>query len=135
MRPLQPLYRDDKGIVRFRANAIVRRLLDFATERGLSLNELAAEPYSPQDREQFAQLIGYSLCGFGDLSYVSGETYAAAERSLEPAPKTYTLEEIKAAYWKGNLGEITAFMRRHDWIEFLEALDPELGDKARRESI
>ncbi|HEY9661654.1 MAG TPA: hypothetical protein V6C65_24625, partial [Allocoleopsis sp.] len=27
---------------------------------------------------QFAQLIGYSLSGFGDLSYVSDETYAAA---------------------------------------------------------
>jgi len=30
--------------------------------------------FSQEDREQFAQLIGYSLSGFGELSYVSDET-------------------------------------------------------------
>ncbi len=39
--------------------------------------------FSDEDREQFAQLIGYSLNGFGELSYVSEETYEAAERSAE----------------------------------------------------
>lgn len=32
-----------------------------------------------EDREQFAQLIGYSLSGFADLSYVSNKTYNAAD--------------------------------------------------------
>jgi hypothetical protein len=32
-------------------------------------------PFDREDWEQFAQLIGYSLDGFGELSYVSQETH------------------------------------------------------------
>jgi len=38
--------------------------------------------FPQEDREQFAQLIGYSLSGFGELDYVSDETYEVAERML-----------------------------------------------------
>lgn len=78
--PMQPLVKDD-GVVRFYPNAIVRFLLDWATPRGMSLNELAIMPFSDADREQFAQLIGYSLSGFGELRYVRDETYAEAART------------------------------------------------------
>jgi hypothetical protein len=44
------------------------------------MNELAAMEFSQEDKKQFAQLIGYSLHGFGDLSYVSSETYKRAAR-------------------------------------------------------
>ena len=74
--PIQPLV-DDSGTLRFKRNAIVCYLLD---NGGLDMNELAGLSFSREDREQFAQLIGYSLSVFGELSYVSDETYAAAER-------------------------------------------------------
>lgn len=77
-QPIQPLYTDEHGVVRFKKNAIVRQLLDFASERGMSLNEIARMPFSREDRVQFAQLIGYSLSGFGTLSYVDNDTYEAA---------------------------------------------------------
>jgi hypothetical protein len=74
--PLQPLIRDEDGATRFKANAIVRFLLDAGP---CNMNALSLLHFSQEDREQFAQLIGYSLSGFGDLSYVSEETYAAAQ--------------------------------------------------------
>jgi hypothetical protein len=74
--PTQPLVRKD-GVVRFKENAIVRYLLDAGK---ISMNDLAVMPFDRDDRNQFAQLIGYSLCGYGDLSYVSDKAYKRAER-------------------------------------------------------
>jgi GMP synthase PP-ATPase subunit len=79
-QPLQPLYKDAQGVVRFRANAIVQFLLENGPH---DLNSLAARNFSPEDQEQFAQLIGYSLGGFGDLSYVRTETYTMALRQVK----------------------------------------------------
>jgi hypothetical protein len=73
--PIQPIVRDSHGTVRFKENAIVRYLLD---NGGIDMNKLATLPFCQNDREQFAQLIGYSLSGFGDLSYVSDRTYERA---------------------------------------------------------
>jgi hypothetical protein len=88
MQPLQPLITDSHGVLRFKANAIVNHLLDSARQAGVAdMNKLAILPFSQEDREQFAQLIGYSLSGFGELSYVSDDTYAAAEAAKQPAPK------------------------------------------------
>jgi hypothetical protein len=73
--PIQPLIKDIHGRLRFKENRIVTFLL----ENGwYDMNSLAKEDFSQEDREQFAQLIGYSLDGFGTLSYVSDETYLAA---------------------------------------------------------
>lgn len=74
---MQPFVVDPGGVVRFRGNALVRYLLDHG---GLNLNDLSRVPASQDDQEQFAQLIGYSLCGFHELSYVSDET--ATEASI-----------------------------------------------------
>lgn len=73
--PIQPLVEDEHGVVRFKANAIVRYLLDCGPA---DMNTLASLPFSREDREQFAQLIGYSLCGFAELDYASEETCSAA---------------------------------------------------------
>ena len=73
--PIQPLYEDDDGILRFKHNTIVQYLLDHG---GIDLNALARVPFSPEDREQFHQLIGYSLDGFADLSITRTGTVAAA---------------------------------------------------------
>lgn len=82
--PLQPLVVEADGVVRFKGNAIVRALLDVGP---LDMNKLAVLPFSREDREQFAQLIGCTLSGFGELSYVSDETYeAAAAQAPHRAP-------------------------------------------------
>lgn len=75
--PIQPLITDENGTLRFKSNAIVEYLLE---NGGIDLNEIASKDFSQDDHEQFAQLIGYSLRGFGSLSYVTDETYGAAER-------------------------------------------------------
>jgi hypothetical protein len=76
--PIQPLIRDEQGVLRFKRNAIVRYLLDCGP---FDMNHLAMMDFTDKDREQFAQLIGYSLSGFGELSYVSDETYEKAANS------------------------------------------------------
>jgi hypothetical protein len=78
--PLQPIVLDEHGTPRFKANAIVRYLLD---NGGIDLNRLAVLPFDAEDREQLAQLIGYSIGGYAELSYVSDRSYNAAERAAE----------------------------------------------------
>jgi hypothetical protein len=80
--PLQPLIRDEDGTARFKVNAIVRFLLDAGP---YDMNKLSLMPFSQEDREQFAQLIGYSYTGFEELSYVSDETWAAVEELDTPS--------------------------------------------------
>jgi hypothetical protein len=77
--PIQPLSLDEHNVVRFKKNAIVDFLLEYSSARGCSLNELAAMPFSKEDRQQLAQLIGYSLSGYGELHYVDDSSYNAAE--------------------------------------------------------
>jgi len=77
--PVQPLVKVE-GTIRFKKNAIVQYLLDSGT---IDMNKLAVLPFSVEDRVQFAQLIGYSLAGFGELSYVSDKDYKkAAEQEV-----------------------------------------------------
>lgn len=84
--PIQPLYVDGDGVVRFKANRIVQWMLDMGRQGvRFDLNVIAATPFSTDDREQLAQLIGYSLSGFGELSYVRDATYEAAE-AMKPQP-------------------------------------------------
>ncbi len=77
--PMQPVERDRHGVIRFKRNAIVRFLVDWARERGMTLNELAVMDFPDADFEQLAQLLGYSVSGWGDLSYVSHEAIARAD--------------------------------------------------------
>lgn len=78
MQPIQPLI-NYNGRPRFHENAIVRFLLDWATQHGMGLNQIATKQFSNADRQQFAQLIGYSLDGYGELSYVDDLAYETAE--------------------------------------------------------
>lgn len=75
--PIQPIEKDGRGTPRFKRNKIV----DFLAKG--RLNELAAMDFPREDWEQLAQLIGYSLSGFGNLSYVSDETYETATKMFE----------------------------------------------------
>lgn len=88
--PIQPLYTDEHGTLRFKPNAIVMWL----KEQGrFNMNELAAIDCSQSDREQFAMLIGYSLGGFSSLSYVSDDTYNAAQLMSEGKTQEQALIE------------------------------------------
>lgn len=71
------------GTIRFWENAIVQALLDFATPRGFGMNEITIGQFSREDREQFAQLIGYSVSGFGELSYTSRAAVKEADAEVE----------------------------------------------------
>lgn len=76
--PNQPLERDDKEVIRFKANPIVRFLLDYGEFDMNDLGILSEHAgFTDDDWAQFAQLIGYSLSGWGDLSYVSDSKYAS----------------------------------------------------------
>jgi len=78
--PIQPLALDEHGTMRFKENAIVRYLLDHG---GIDLNRIAVQGFSEEDQQQFAQLIGYSLSGYADLSYVDDVAWRAAETMAE----------------------------------------------------
>jgi hypothetical protein len=78
--PIQPIKEDDNGTLRFKGNAIVKYLLDAGP---FDMNTLALIPFSQKDREQFAQLIGYSVSGFNELSYVSDKTYNRVQRLVD----------------------------------------------------
>jgi hypothetical protein len=93
--PMQPVVWDGHGVVRFQANPIVDFMLDALSERGISLNELArmsaAKGWTNNDWEQLSQLIGYSVSGFADLSYVRDSTWnrahARQQRLLAKQPE------------------------------------------------
>jgi len=97
--PIQPLELDEHGVLRFKGNALVRHLLD---NGGIDMNDLAVTQFPQEDREQFAQLIGYSQCGFGDLSYVSDEAYETADNMYE---KGLTEAEARIKYLEETLEE------------------------------
>ena len=92
---MQPIYRDVEGTHRFKRNAIVRYLLDMNGQGAkIDMNTLSMVEFSQEDREQFAQLIGYSVGGFEELSYVRPATIRRVEaeekrlRALRPAKPT-----------------------------------------------
>lgn len=64
--PDQPIVQDEHGTDRFLKNEIVIFLLDSGP---FDMNMLARIPFKSEDRRQFAQLIGYSVAGFRELSY------------------------------------------------------------------
>lgn len=82
--PLQPIVVQEDGVVRFKENSIVRYLLG---QGPFTMDSLASIPFPQEDREQFAQLIGYSLTGFAELPYVSDKTYMRAERAARRKEK------------------------------------------------
>lgn len=93
--PIQPIEIDSHGHPRFKRNTIV----DFLAKN--RLNELAAMDFPQEDWEQLAQLIGYSLSGFSELSYVRNETFDAATSmhehgTSEEDARIYALENMLA---------------------------------------
>ncbi len=95
--PMQPLIRDEHGRCRFKENTIVSHVLFHG---GISLNDLVAHSFPIEDWEQFHQLTGYDLSGFGELTYVSDETYGVAARMADDG---LTEDQARIAYLEGEL--------------------------------
>ena len=88
---MQPFVIYNDGVVRFKMNSVVDRLLEESQARGFGLNELACcDGLSQEDWEQFYQLIGYSLCGYHELSRVSDES--AMEATKEAKKQGFDVE-------------------------------------------
>jgi hypothetical protein len=86
--PMQPIGWDGHHVIRFKRNAIVDYLLRECTEHGgTDLNRIAwlvaRGTFSNEDQVQLAQLIGYSVSGFGDLNYVSEDIVEQADAEAE----------------------------------------------------
>lgn len=97
--PIQPLAPDQNGTLRFKRNAIVEYLLKAG---GIDLNHIAAMDFTDDDRQQFSQLIGYSLGGYCSLSHVDADAAAIAMRigqegvTEEQARMAHLQEELDA---------------------------------------
>lgn len=86
-QPMQPCHLAKGGIVRFKSNALVRYLLYHGD---IDMNALSVIEFPDEDREQFAQLIGYSIGGYHELPYVSDESAKKASRMARKIrPKLY----------------------------------------------
>jgi len=70
---MQPIVFDKKGTARFAENRIISKLLDVAQEGKFSIEEI----------EQFNQLIGYSVSGFGEISCHRALTIKNADKKVE----------------------------------------------------
>ena len=92
--PIQPVAKDEHGVLRFKQNTIVSFLVDWCAgqnraagyqllktpnDKAPDLNTLARMNFPREDWVQLAQLLGYSVSGFGDLSYVTDEDYEAVK--------------------------------------------------------
>ena len=108
--PTQPLAPDEGGTVRFKGNAIVRRLLDRSGE-GLKtdLNDIACMEFSQEDRQQFAQLIGYSLSGYGELPYVDDAAFHVASELAESGGKDE--KDIRIEFLESRLSDLKRALR------------------------
>lgn len=76
--PMQPVMVEEDGVHRFKRNKIVEFLLE---NGGYDMNQLARMHFTQEDEEQFAQLIGYSVSGFGELPYASKNMVRRADRA------------------------------------------------------
>ena len=77
--PIQPIYTDSQKVVRFKPNKIVKALLENSS---LDLNKIAEMDFDPDDRIQFAQLIGYSVSGI-PVCPGTEDTIEAADKMVQ----------------------------------------------------
>ena len=81
--PLQPILKASDGVIRFKPNKLVRLLLNQLPGGLNRLQELAHGLVEDEDWEQLAMLIGYSVSGWGDLSYVDKKRVREADKIAE----------------------------------------------------
>lgn len=87
--PLQPLFEDDQGWLRFKGNALVMALL----ERRGDLTDLRARGIGTADHwEQMAQLVAYSYSG--SPSYLSDRTRSLALDEWKARPARLRADDL-----------------------------------------
>lgn len=89
---MQPIVKASDGVIRFQANRLVEHFVNMASEgKKFDLNDAAIlahqEGISRAEQMQLAQLIGYSVSGFGDLSYADRDTIRRADRKAAALTK------------------------------------------------
>lgn len=76
--PMQQIVEDSHGVLRFEKNPIIDWLCTVKSD----MNEIAIFVQENNIEEkywrQIAQLVGYSISGYGTLSYVDDESYDSA---------------------------------------------------------
>lgn len=111
--PMQPVVVAQDKCHRFLENKMVNHLYEWARDRGMGLNEMAVMGFSDEDRMQFAQLIGYSVSGYGELGYVSDKSYEeAARRSAALLASTPAPAQQEPQWWRKRADEIEATVAR-----------------------
>jgi hypothetical protein len=80
--PMQPIVIDSKNVVRFKQNEIVRAAYEVSKAHAFGLNEVAMRNFTQDDQKQFAQLLGYSVSGYGDLPYVDKVSVECADQQV-----------------------------------------------------
>ena len=125
--PMQPIVVTPDNVLRFKGNSIVKFLL---ANGNTDLNKIAMMDFSDEDRSQLAQLIGYSVSGYGELHYATnvGEADAIAEelsqriedgkKMSEPSADDMTLHneqlsKIKKTQYGDEYAVDVSFF--HDW--------------------
>lgn len=82
--PMQPIITAPDGVARFRANSIIEDLWKAGV---IDLNKIAIAAahgrYTKAEQMQLAQLIGYSVSGFGDLSYADRDVVRRADKKVQ----------------------------------------------------
>jgi hypothetical protein len=113
--PIQPIVMVGE-VKRFKENKIVTALLN--THSKMDLNTIACMNFSTDDQRQLAQLIGYSVSGYGDLSFVSADECAvvdemAATGVTEEQARIITLEASIKALRDGLRDTVAALYHIH----------------------
>lgn len=108
---MQQLHLDDEGRVRFRSNAIVEALLERCRDTGYTLNEILGEKFSEDDVVQFWQLIGYSLGGYHELSFIPD---ADCKEATEAARAAGLLETHPAGFCRDIGCQVHCGVERRD---------------------
>jgi Tfp pilus assembly protein PilN len=115
--PIQPIIKDENGVQRFKANEIVRYLIDHGS---IDLNQIARLPFSDEDREQLDMLIGYSV---GGAPHLRETTYRQAELMIDN-PELSPLE-VENRMLRNLVAELKSSLRDinialEEWQDFLE---------------
>lgn len=99
LHPMQPVVLSDSGVVRFQANDAVRLLLDESTNRGYGLNQLhvamASNPRGNDHLQHLSQLIGYSVCGYSDLSTRNNRVLRRADKLADQLLEAHTARQAQ----------------------------------------
>ncbi|MBY0510184.1 MAG: hypothetical protein K2P94_08505 [Rhodospirillaceae bacterium] len=80
----RPLVWSEDGMLHFQPNAICHWLLETGH---VCMNTISQQGFCDADRAEFAQLIGYSVSGWGELDYVTFKQFRLVQHLAELLPQ------------------------------------------------